>query len=223
MQIDNFHLMSLLGQHPLQLLLSEWSQAAKVQDLDLLHDQVELRTQILQHLLQTLPAPEPFAQSSGVETLENELALLNELSEYLWADLALLNQELDTYRFEISLQSLNQRMALVEAAMRDSFALEALEQEVQDLQTEIRITFQQIFDQTWNQQDIWLLETRREILLDRFDRLQEQIIAFSKPHEMTGLLKQFRTLSALMESLEEAIEGLDAIENTSQTWQNLLC
>ena len=212
--IDDPYLLTLLAQNPLESLLTEWLQApAQHEDLDLLYEQLQLRSQILNHCLATHPVPEPSSQPHAQELLEKELFVVHQISEQFWHQLHILDQELDIQRFMPSDQLLNDRLRQLEAVQRNGYRLQALNTEMAALRGGIQATLVQIFESAWDSSQLWLLETRREHLLDRLDALRQEINLFESIYQIPTEMQALRTLDALFESLEESLLAVAALQD----------
>lgn len=218
MQIDNFHLMSMLEvQSPLHGLLIEWEQSPKILDNpDFLCDQVELRIQVLAQLLPALPLPEPSCEDFAIENIEKDLELLNRVMELLQNDLVLLEAEFDVSHYYVQMEALNARSQKLEAARRASYNLQQVNQNLLSLMDEIRATLKQISTTQWDQDYLWLLETRQEALLDRFEEVRGQVELFRDLYALESLLHRYQAVVSLLESLDETLEALAAVHDATQ-------
>ena len=214
MQIDNFHLMTILEENnPLRGLLIEWEQSPTILDNpDYLYDQVALRIQIIAQLLPNIPMPEPSCEEFAIENIEQALELLNRLMELLQGDIMLLDQEFDVTQFHVQLNALNQRNQKLEALRRVSYSLQEVNENILVLTGEIRNTLKQISSTQWDQDYLWLLETRQESLLDRFEQVQRQMELFTSMYTLENMVNRLNTALSMLEGLDETLEALDAVQ-----------
>lgn len=196
---------------PLEALLESWREnPVDPQDFEALHRQAEDYVICLEEILPSLPFPVPTCLAVELHDLEQEQEILVQMTTHIAHDIKVLEHHYDTVPIWLELAMLQERQQLLETAIRVSRRLNNLQQEMSLLSKEIRDTLKRALESTWDSDFAHRLEARREHILDAYEALKQQLELYADLYHLGTLVQQFRTLTAMLDNLDETLDAMSA-------------